>query len=368
MERMQSLFEHEVKYNLTESGVWPLRIGELLDSKETVTDFLEQQASYPESPGLPRLREHISSWYLGAEVDNVTVMAGGAESNYATLWSLLEEGDRAAIMLPNYMQTWGIAQAYATADRFHLAPMADGGERRWGLEVDELSDAVTKRTKLILVTNPNNPTGAVLTEDEMSAVVDEASRVGAWIVADEIYRGAEISSDETTASFWGRYEKVIITSGVSKAFGLPGLRIGWVVAPRRLIKELWRHHDYLSLMPSIASQLLAEIALAPSRREAILTRTRSILRANLPQLEQWIDTRADIFDYVRPRAGAILYLRAQRRLNTKRLAEQIRREQSVLLVPGEQLGVRSGFRLGFGHDIAHTLEGLARVDRVLASL
>ena len=368
MERMQSLYEHEVEYNLTESGVWPLRIDELLDNEEAIDDFLKQQAFYPESPGLPLLREHISSWYPEAGVDNVTLMAGGAEANYTALWSLLERDDRAAIMVPNYMQTWGIALAFSEPDQFHLRIVHNGGSARWALDLDELQSAVTPQTKLIVVTNPNNPTGAVLSEDEMEAVVAAADRVGAWLLADEIYRGAEVKSVESTPTFWGRYERTIISSGVSKAFGLPGLRIGWVVAPRDCIEVLWQHHDYLSLMPSLVSQRLAMIALEPAKRESILERTRRILRENLPALEGWINSHPELFEYVPPLAGAIVYLPLRAQVDSKRLVERIRKEESVLIVAGEQLGVRSGIRLGYGYDMEHSLEGLRRVDRVLAKL
>src|SRR5919197_2201630 len=278
MERMQSVYEHQVRYNLTESGVWPMRLDELLDDDAAVKDFLAQQASYPEAPGSPEIRWRITQLYPGAEIDNVTVTAGGSEANYTTLWSLLEPGDRAAIMVPNYMQTWGIARAYSACDRFRMKRVSTDGARRWGLDLGEFQRVVTKDTKLIVVTNPNNPTGGVLTEAAMADVVEAADRVGAWLIADEIYRGAEVDSDELTPTFWGRYDRVVVTSGVSKAFGLPGLRIGWIVAPTELIHEAWRHHDYLSLMPSTVSLSLATIALEPGRRERIFARTRGILR------------------------------------------------------------------------------------------
>lgn len=365
MERMQCVYEHEVRYNLTESGVWPLRLSELLDTPEAVARFVEQQAFYPEAPGSDLLRSHIASWYPGAGIGNVTVMAGGAECNYTTLWTLLEPSDRAAIMLPNYMQTWGIARAYATADRFRLKRLSANGTRRWGLDLDEFERAVTKDTKLIVVTNPNNPTGAVLTQEEMRAIVAAADRVGAWLIADEIYRGAEVDGHETTETFWGMHPKVIVTSGVSKAFGLPGLRIGWVVAPPRVIRDLWRHHDYISLMPSFVSERLAAIALEPRKREEILERTRGILQANLPKLERWIRKHDETFDYIRPRAGAIVYLPTRRAMNTQRLADRLRKEESVLVVPGEQLGLRSGIRLGYGYEMRTSLAGLRRIDEVL---
>jgi aspartate/methionine/tyrosine aminotransferase len=368
MERMQSVYEHHVRYNLTESGVWPMRLDELLEDDAAINDFLAQQAFYPEAPGSSEIRSRIAQLYPGAEIDNVTVTAGGSEANYTTLWSLLEPGDRAAIMVPNYMQAWGIVRAYAAADRFRMKRMAGDGTRRWGVDLDELHRAVTTDTKLIVVTNPNNPTGGVLTAAEMDDVVETADRVGAWLIADEIYRGAEVDSDEVSPTFWGRYDKVVVTSGVSKAFGLPGLRIGWIVAPTRFIEEAWRHHDYLSLMPSTVSLSLATVALEPAMRERIFARTRAILRKNLPPLERWISKHADLFDYIPPKAGAITYLPTRHRMNTRRLVERVREEASVLLVPGEQLGLSSGLRVGYGYDIDNTIRGLKRIERVLVEM
>jgi aspartate/methionine/tyrosine aminotransferase len=368
MERMQSLHEHEVKYNLTESGVWPMRLDELVEGNDAMATFMAQQAFYPEAPGSHEIRSRIASWYPGAGVENVTVTAGGSEANYTALWTLLEPDDRAAIMVPNYMQTWGLARAYASADRFRLKLVATDAGRRWGLDLGELDRAVTNDTKLIVVTNPNNPTGAVLTEAEMAALIHVADRAGAWLVADEIYRGAEVDGDEATPTFWGRYDKVVVTSGVSKAFGLPGLRIGWIVAPPKLIKELWRHHDYLSLMPSSVSLALATIALEPDRRERIFARTRGIIRGNLPRIERWIGKHGDLFDYARPRAGAIVYLPTKVRVNTQRLVDRWREEHSVLLVSGEQLGLSSGLRIGCGYDMDNTLRGLRRIEGALKEM
>jgi aspartate/methionine/tyrosine aminotransferase len=132
------------------------------------------------------------------------------------------------------------------------------------------------------VTNPNNPTGAVLSEEEMQTILDAARKVDAWLVVDEIYRGAEVESDVITPTFWGRCEKVIITSGLSKAFALPGPRIGWVVAPKDVIEQLWIRHDYLTLTPGLLNDRLASFALEPARRRRILDRTRNIIRTKLP--------------------------------------------------------------------------------------
>ena len=368
MERMQSLHEHDVEINLSESGVEPLRVKELLTSEHDVERLLAQPLGYTQSAGPTTLRERIADWYPGAKPENVTVTNGGAEANYTALWTLLEQGDEAAIMLPNYLQTWGLARAFAHARSFRLCIQSEGSRRRWALDLDTLRRAVTPRTKLIIITNPNNPTGSILSADEMTAVVDAARSAGAWLLSDEIYRGAEVNSASASPTFWGHYEKTIVTGGLSKAFGLPGLRVGWIVAPAALIEELWRRHDYLTIMVGTISAQLAAHALAPGKRDQLLARTRRILQSNLPLLEHWIESHGDLFHYVPPQAGGVAFLGADLPVPTVQLAEQLRVEQSVLVVPGEQLGAGTGLRLGYGHDIAHTLKGLARIDHVLREI
>jgi aspartate/methionine/tyrosine aminotransferase len=368
MERMQCLFEHEVEYNLSESGVQPMTLKELLGGEEALGDLLATGIGYPQSNGSLALRERIASFYPDAHPDNVTVVNGGSEANYITLWALLDTGDRLAFMLPNYMQGWGLGRHFGKGtDTFRLRARTEGGSRRWALDLDGVEGAITPDTKVILVTNPNNPTGSVLTEEEMDAVVGVAERTGAWLVADEIYRGAEIDGS-LTPTFWGRYDRTVITSGLSKAFALPGLRIGWMVAPPKLIEKLWIHHDYTTLTPGALSERLARIAVEPSRREAIFARTRGILRRNLPVLEEWIHAHGEGFEYVRPAAGAIALVKYDLPIPSGALIDRIREEQSVLLVPGDQLGLGKYMRIGYGSDVEFMLKGLARVDETLAGL
>jgi aspartate/methionine/tyrosine aminotransferase len=201
----------------------------------------------------------------------------------------------------------------------------------------------------------------------MKAVIEVADRVGAWIVSDEIYRGAEVDTDATSPTFWGRYERVIVTSGLSKAFAMPGLRIGWAVGPADAIARIWERHDYTTLTPSMVSDRLATFAMQPDVRENIFARTRAIIRTNLPPLEEWIATHPS-FSYARPVAGAIAYVKYDLPIGSGDLVERVRQEQSVLLVPGDMFGLKKGIRLGFGYDIEHTMKGLARVDETLAAV
>jgi aspartate/methionine/tyrosine aminotransferase len=368
MERTQCLYEHEVDFNLSESGVLPLRVEEILQGSKGSADFLSIGLKYPESDGSDELRDNIAAWYRATR-DHVLVTNGGSEANFTAVWGLLEKGDHAAVMLPNYLQTWGLSRAWAAKTKgFYLKESRDdGGNARWALDVESLHRAVSKKTRLIVVTNPNNPTGAVLNQDEMDEIVRVARKARAWLLVDEIYRGAEVSGP-LTPTFWGSYDKVLITSGLSKAFGLPGLRLGWIVAPPKTIAKLCSYHDYTTLTPTILSDRLARIVMEPARREQVLERTQTIIRRNLPRLEAWIHSHDDIFSYIPPVAGAITFFKYKLPISSAALFDRLRKERSVLITPGDHFGVGRYIRVGYGYDVDYTLRGLARVDLTLQEL
>jgi hypothetical protein len=191
--------------------------------------------------------------------------------------------------------------------------------------------------------------------------------VGAWVVSDEIYRGAEIDGSETP-SVWGRYERTLVTSGLSKAYGLPGLRIGWVVGPPAIVAELWGIHDYTTIAPGAANDRLARIALAPARRERLIARTRGIVRTNYPIVRRWIEARAPLLSHIPPEAGAIAFVRYSHGINSTTLIEQLRDRRSVLVVPGDHFEMDGYLRIGFGSEPAHLTRALELVGEHLDAI
>jgi aspartate/methionine/tyrosine aminotransferase len=187
------------------------------------------------------------------------------------------------------------------------------------------------------------------------------------VLADEIYRGAELDGRETS-TMWGRYERVIITSGLSKAYGLPGLRIGWIVGPPDRIASFWSYHDYTTISPGALSDRLARLALAPERRLRILERTRRILHANYPILVEWLSARGELFSHVPPEAGAIAFLRCRHPLDSMQLVTALRERESVLVVPGDHFHMPGYLRIGFGGAATELRKGLARLDAFVRSL
>jgi len=364
MERMQSTWENRVEYNLSESGVHPMSLGELLHGHSDVAENLShQELGYAQSNGTIGLRKRISALYPGSTPESIQVTNGTSEANFITIWNLVEDGDEVVFMLPNYMQMWGLSRGFKGVVR--VLPLRE--ETGWRPDLDELRRVVNSKTKLIAVCNPNNPTGAILTREEMLEIVRIADQAGAWLVADEVYLGAERNC-KRTSSFWGLSDHVIVTCGLSKSYGLPGLRIGWIVAPPDLIAKFWAYHDYTTIGPSMLSDVLAQIALEPATRERIFARTRGILQTNYPVLHQWIQDHGDLFSLVEPQAGAIVYFRYNFPMDSLELVEKLLHEKSVLIVPGKHFGMDHYLRIGYGSPPDYIRAGLNRIHDLLPKL
>jgi aspartate/methionine/tyrosine aminotransferase len=362
MERMQSTYENQVEFNLSESGVHPLQLGELVDDQASRDALLGEGLRYTQSNGTLALRELVASMYTGATADHIQITNGGAEANYITTWNLIEPGDEVVMMVPNFMQAWGLARAFGAVARAWPLVSAEG---RWSLDLDGLERLMSPRTRLIAICNPNNPTGARFGTEDLDRIAAIADRYGSWILSDEIYRGAELDGRETP-SIWGRSHRAIVTSGLSKAYALPGLRVGWVVAPPPLIASLWSYHDYTTISPGALSDVLARRALEPSRRAQILARTRRILNTNFPIMAEWLRSHGELFTFVPPDAGAIVYVRYRHPINSTELVTRLRKEKSVLIVPGDHFGMDGYLRVGFGDEPAHLRSGLDRIAEFIA--
>ncbi|MHA2366211.1 MAG: aminotransferase class I/II-fold pyridoxal phosphate-dependent enzyme [Candidatus Hodarchaeales archaeon] len=352
LERRQSLWENRVKYNLTESGIHPFTLKELL-SKEEIDNLLSIRLGYGQTNGSVELREAISRLYPGTNIDNVLVTNGSAEANFINIWSNLEPGDELIFMLPNYMQIWGISRSFnIVVKSFHLKE-----DLNWQPDLEELKKQISPQTKMIAVCNPNNPTGSVLSKEAMREIIKIAKEVDAWIFCDEVYRGAELNYEETP-SFWGLYEKVIISCGLSKAYALPGLRIGWLVGPKKNIEKCWSYHDYTTIATGILSNRVATLVLEPEMRKKVFNRNRKLLNQNLGSLTNWIEKQNDLFSFIPPQAGGMVFLKYNLPINSTLLTTRLREEKSVFLVAGDCFGMDNYIRIGIGSPKEYLLEGL----------
>jgi aspartate/methionine/tyrosine aminotransferase len=364
MERMMSKWENVVEYNLSESGVHPVTVRELLADLVAVEELLDTELDYPQTNGLVELRENIAALYPGATPDNVLVTVGCAEANFIAMQTLLAAGDEMVVMLPNYMQIWGIGHNYGFQVRaFHLQE-----EQGWAPNLDELNDVVSENTKLIAVCNPNNPSGYILTADEMDAIVTAADRVGAWLLADEVYSGAERLTDTPTPSFWGRYDKVLAMNSLSKAYGLPGLRTGWVVGPAATVDDIWARHEYVTISTTMLANKLSAIALSPEIRPRLIQRTRDYIRRGFPVLDSWLESHEGVFELVAPQAAAIAFARYHLDVNSTEFVERLMHEKSVLIVPGDHFGLDHHLRISYGLPRRYLESALDRIHELIVEL
>jgi hypothetical protein len=309
------------------------------------------------------LREKIAAMYKGATPEHIFVMNGSSEANFVAAWHLFEKGDEVVIMVPNYMQTYGLAKTWG----IKIKPLKLREDLNWQFDPEDIKKLVTKKTKAIQVCNPNNPTGAVMADRQRKALIDAAKDSGAWLLSDEVYLGAERVGPRTE-TLWGYHDKTLITNGMSKAYGMAGLRIGWLTGTPEAIEAVKPHHDYLTLTPAKLSDRLAQIALEPKRREEILARTRSILQKNYPTVRDWLESHGSMFSHVPPTAGAICFVKYSLKINSWELAERLRTEKSVMIVPGDHFGMDGYMRIGTGPPKDYLLAGLERVDELLREL
>ncbi len=352
MERWQSEWEHVVDYNLSESGVHPLQIKDLISPTE-IDRILETRLGYIQTDGTAALKSLICDGYPGAGSENILVTSGSAEANFLLMWNLIEAGDKVVSMLPNFLQMHGLIQSFgANVEPFYLEEA-----RSWEPDLDKLNQIVKPDTKVIILTNPNNPTGGVLSTESRNAIIEAAQRADAWLVVDEIYQGSEVNGN-TSPSFWGAHEKTIITNGLSKAYGLPGLRVGWIVAPKELIASLWTYKDYTSITIGAVSDLLAQTALAPENRRKILARTREIIKTNYQVLDGWLQEQQGTFSCVPTQAGAIAFPSYKLDINSTDMSLRLKDLKSVLICPGDQFGLDNHIRLGLGEPSSRFRKGL----------
>ena len=362
MERMQSTWENRVDANLSESGVHPLTTRELLGGQSEAA-LLDEPLAYTQSNGTIPRRERIAALYPGTTPDQIQVTNGGSEANFVSLWQLVDRDAEVVMMTPNYMQGWGLVRGFGGQIKEWKLRLENG---RWTADTDALATLVTDKTRVILICAPNNPTGARFDAGVLKAVAAAADRVGAWVLSDEIYRGAELDGVESP-SIWGMSDRVIVTSGLSKAYGLPGLRIGWIVSSPEFVASTWERHDYVTIAPGAASDLLARMALEPERRARIIARTRRILNENYPVLEAWMK-KEGCFEWATPDAGAICYMKYDLPIDSLAFAERLRDEESVLVVPGAHFGMEKYLRVGFGENRQKLDDGLARISRFISTL
>ena len=361
MERFQSNWEKIVDYDLAESGILPVTVRELTELGFELDSVLDLPLGYNQTNGTPQLRQSIAQSYPAATEEQILVTNGTSEANFLVALSQLRAGDEFAFEMPNYMQLRGLARSLgAKVNEFRLRRQERVGSSLWQLDWDEFERAVNPSTRLVYLTNPNNPTGSVLPPEARERIVARCEAMDAQLICDEVYLGAEIDRDRTE-SFWGTSDKVIVTSGLSKAYGLPGLRIGWIVGPQELVHDCWTQHDYTTIASTRMSDIMACVAVEPANRDQLFDRTRRMLQKNWRFMQDWIDSFDGLLSCDPPAAGAMCLVKYQSDLPSQQLAERVLKNQSTLVVPGHYLGLEGCLRVWFGARPEYLSAGLGRL-------
>lgn len=365
VERYLSELEHGVVYNFSESGVHPMSLQGLMDLAEIdPKELMATMIDYPQVNGKQSLRDTISGFYPGASSEGVLITVGATEANTLVAQTLLEPGDNVVCFRPTYEQISGNARNLGNEVRW-VDLVEDAG---WAIDADALTKAVDDNTRIIHVVNPNNPTGRVLSDSDRSLIIAAAARVGAWIVADEVYAGTEREGDTETPSFWGTYDRVLIVNSTSKAYGLPGLRLGWLVGSDDIIQAAWRRHEYASITTAMLSMELADKALAEPARSKLKARARKLIRTGFDVLSQGLGRHQGVFDVVPPQASAMSFVRFNLPIGSEEFADRLLREKDLLVIPGARFGVEGHFRFSSALPEDHLRTGLDRLNDLTADV
>ncbi len=315
--------------------------------------------------GLPELRDHVlaQAGLTGiCTPADVLITAGAAEANYLSILQLLQPGERIVIEAPG----WPQAEVLAKAKGAEIVKVKRDEAQGWRLPLDRLAAAVTPGTRMIFLTNPNNPTGDLLSAAEVAEVVAIADRVGAWLLIDEVYAGLEWDGPRAP-SVAGLYQRGITTGSVSKALGLQGLRTGWMICPDAgHMRDALILRENSSEIMNIMGEVIAEVALRPSRYAAALDRARQEGAANLAQMNQWVAGQ-HLLTWVPPKAGLIGLGRLAPGIDSAAFARfLLTPPYRTFLMPGSAYDLPGHIRLGVGGGAAVRLqEGLDRLGQAL---
>lgn len=360
LERYFARWEFTAPYLLSASDCETVSVGELLDmANVSLTDLADLRLGYTESQGDPELRTTIAGLYSRVTPDDVVVTNAPEEAIFLATLALLRPGDRVVVQTPCYQSLFELAK-FQGCD-VHPWPLIETDDG-WRMDLDHLSDLVTEDTRLLIVNFPHNPTGYLPTASEFDTILNLAGRHDVWLFCDEMYRGLEYDLSDHLPSASDRYRRAVSLWGMSKTFGLAGLRIGWLVTQdQQMVQTLLRLKDYTTICSSAPSEFLANAALAQA--ETIIQRNLGIIQTNLTHIREFMIRREDLFAWHEPIAGPIAFARL-RNGSAVRFCEEVVLESGVLLVPSTLFDFGdSHLRWGLGR--LNFREGLSVLDKHL---
>jgi aspartate/methionine/tyrosine aminotransferase len=364
-------WELEVSHDITESGIAPMSIQDMLDlvvpdkAASITENALREPQRYSEARGTARLRHTIAETYAELSADDVLVTTGAIEANFLVFNTILNEGDHVVVTTPCYQQLVSVPRALG-CEVSEWPVTSDGG---FSFDLDLLDQLVTDSTRMIVINSPHNPTGALLTQHDLVRIAEIASRSNAWVLSDEAYRWISHPGGVDLATpFRDVWHRGISIGSMSKCFGLPGLRLGWIAASAELAHKCWSLRDYTTLSPTILSDTFSQIAI--EHVDTIRTRNDGIIKANLATARAWFEHNSDIVAWQEPAAGLLAMIDVLGCDCTDELATTLARDASVMLAPGSAFGLPGHLRVGIGqhpHIFAEALDRTATSIRQFVS-
>jgi len=366
VEQWMNAHETTATWNTAETCVDPLRLDELLaltgDGDAVLRRLLETKLTYGHITGSPELRAAIAALYgerIGA--DDVVTTNGAIGANFLALFALVEPGDSVVCVRPTYQQLYSVPEAFGAQVRLLSLREEDG----YLPDVDELRRMVDDSTRLIVLNNPNNPTGALIDEPLLRGIVAVAREHGAWLLCDEVYRRLEHAPGTTAPSVADLYERGVSTGSMSKSYSLAGLRTGWLAGPPDLVERCLEVRDYTTISCGALDDALALLAL--EHLDELLARNLEIVRGNLAAVDAWLAGEPRLH-HVRPRAGTTTLIHYEYSVPSIELCQALFDLNGAFVMPGAAFDEELSFRLGYACARDVLVGGLAAISQYLRTL
>ena len=364
VEEWMNAWEVGAKYNIAETCVDSISMNDLFElTGEDKTEFLNRlcarRLSYGDIEGLPEFRKGVCGLYKTLNIENIVPTHGASGANHHVFYSLISPGDRVVSIMPTYQQLYSIPESYgADVQILHLSK-----ENNYLPDLEKLRRLVTPKTKMICINNPNNPTGALMSEQMLREIVEIARSADAWILCDEVYRHLS-QEDGWCSSIVDLYEKGISVSSMSKVFSLAGLRLGWIAThDMSVVKSCLSHRDYNLVSCGVFDEMLAAAAL--KHRDKLLERSRKIVRENLQILDDWVGSEPHV-SYVKPKAGTTALVYYDLDISSYEFCEEMYKKTGAFVTPGDCFEVPHSMRIGYAYGKQDLIDGLKAISEYIA--
>lgn len=359
IEEWMNKYESLAKYDMTATCIKSFSLKEFFEfTNADFSQIYNQPLDYGYISGSPKLKKNIASLYTNCNENNVTVTLGAIGANSLVYTSLLEKDDEVICIIPTYQQHYAIPkQLGCNVKILKLKP-----ELNWHIDIEELEQAVTKKTKLIAFNNPNNPTGAILSKQELNQITNIARKNNIYVLCDEVYRFLNHDNNLNNTSVAEIYENGIATFSMSKTFSLAGIRVGFIIANEKLTQEFQHQRQYNTISISAIDDYIASIAL--ENKDKIIERNKKIILSGKKVLIDWVKTE-DKLSLIEPNAGTTAFIQYRDKRDSYKFCLDLFNETGVLLLPGDAMEISQHCRIGYCCELSNFTTGLQKFSKWL---